>query len=74
MSQEQDVLYHLHNIGWITPLEALEKYGCFRLADRIFVLKKQGYGIKTIMMNNGKKRFAKYVLDKTVQHDIINQA
>ena len=61
MSQEQDILYHIHNIGGITPLEALEKYGCFRLASRINDLRSQGHKIQTIMVENKGKKYAKYV-------------
>ncbi len=64
MSQEEDIIHHLHNIGGLTPIEALEKYGCFRLGARIKDLRDQGYKIKTIMVQHNNKRFAKYVEEK----------
>ena len=63
MSQQQDIVYHLHNIGPITPLEALHKYGSFRLSAIIYDLRHEGYNIKTIMVEDGKKRYAKYMLE-----------
>ena len=63
MGQLQDIVYHLHNIGSLTPLEALERYGCFRLGSRINDLRNQGYNIKTTMVKNNNKRFAKYTLE-----------
>ena len=63
MSQEQDIVHHLHNIGGLTPLEALERYGCFRLASRINDLRQEGYKIQTLMVENNGKKYAKYVLE-----------
>ena len=64
MSQTHDIVYHLHNIGSITPLEALEKYGCFRLGARINDLRREGYNILTTMIEHNNKRFAKYSLEE----------
>ena len=61
MTQEELILTHLKSGRSITPLEALELYGCFRLASRISDLKKK-YPLKiekTMVGNNGKK-FASY--------------
>lgn len=63
MSQDADILYHLHNVGGITPLDALKLYGIFRLGARINDLRNEGYNIKTIMVEQNNKRFAKYVLE-----------
>lgn len=38
-SQKMQILEHLRLYGHITPLEALTKYGCFRLGARIWELK-----------------------------------
>ena len=59
MNQRKAILNHLLSGKSITPLEALEKYGCFRLGARIYDLKRQGYDIE----NNGEK-FAEYKLVK----------
>lgn len=55
MSQCTDILNHLKNAP-LTALEALNKYGCFRLASRITDLRQQGHHIETqtIELPNGK--------------------
>ena len=40
ISKQEKVLTHLQVHGSITPLEALEKYGSFRLGALIFNLRK----------------------------------
>lgn len=47
----------------ITPLEALHKFGCFRLGARIADLRKAGYNIETKMVEENGKRFAQYRLN-----------
>lgn len=56
MTQSDDILQHLRTIGPITPLDALEAYGCFRLGARILDLKKRGHRIETerFKTNSGK--------------------
>ena len=44
-SQMALVLNHLKSGKEINPIEALNKYGCFRLGAVIFELKKEGYKI-----------------------------
>jgi len=63
-SQRVNVLEHLQNGSTITPLEALENYGCLRLAAVIFDLKNDGHNIKTNLVKKGKKSFASYSLCK----------
>jgi len=53
---------HLREKGSITPLEALEQYGCFRLAARIADLRREGLPILTNIVERNEKRFASYVL------------
>lgn len=62
MAQKSLILRHLERYGSITPMTALEKYGCFRLAARIGELKDQGHEIATEMVKKGQKRYAKYRL------------
>lgn len=47
----------------ITPLEALEAFGCFRLSAIIYDLRNDGWKIRTDI-NEGKKKFAIYVLEE----------
>jgi hypothetical protein len=59
-SQTTQIRSHL-NRGWkLTPLQALEKYGCLRLAARIADLRNEGMKIATINTNRNGKTFATY--------------
>ncbi len=51
----------------LTPLEALDRFQCMRLAAVVFSLKKLGWQIRTIMINNDAtgKRYARYTMRKT---------
>ncbi len=62
MSQEQQILNHLKLGEGITPIDALQKFGCFRLAARIADLRKDGWDIHTEMVERGDKRWAEYHL------------
>ena len=61
-SQKDAILEYLSNGHTITPIEALNQFGCFRLADVIFRLKKDGYDIETAMIKDGDKWYARYRL------------
>ncbi len=61
-NQTQRILTHLQRIGPITPLEALQNYGCFRLGARIWDLKQAGHNIRTNTIKQGRKHFACYEL------------
>lgn len=61
-TQENAVLEHLKQQKSITPIEALQQYGCFRLASIIHKLKKKGYEIQTEIIKQDEKNFAKYKL------------
>lgn len=65
-TQKEKIREYIVNGGTLTPLDALEKFGCFRLATRIFELKKEGLDIKTEMVENEAtgKRYAKYFIPK----------
>ena len=64
-SQTKKIAEHLMSGKSITPIEALNKYGCFRLGARIHDLKhKQGFSIETKTVENEGKRFAEYSLMK----------
>lgn len=62
MIQKMLIISHLKQYGSLTPLESLRLYGCMRLASRIKELRQDGYDIGTFMVDNGKNRYAKYVL------------
>lgn len=56
--------------GWllngrsITQLDALNMFGCFRLAARISNLREEGLDIVTDIVTINDKRIAKYSLNK----------
>jgi len=62
MTQTEMIRTHLENGRDITPLEALDQYGCFRLAARIDELRKAGLDIETITETRNGKKYAKYKL------------
>ena len=47
MTQSEQILNHLKSGHSITPLEALDKFGCMRLGARVYDLKQQGHDIRT---------------------------
>lgn len=55
-SQAAAILKHLQAGGTITPLLALDKFGCMRLGARILDLKRQGHPISstTVKTPSGK--------------------
>lgn len=42
---EDMILKHLQNFGSITSWEAIMEYGCTRLSQYIYLLRKEGYNI-----------------------------
>ena len=64
MSQTHQILRHLKKGKSITALEALDRYGCLRLAARINDLKNDGHSISTAMVARKGKRVARYQLSK----------
>jgi len=46
----------------ITPLQALEKWGCMRLSARILDLRRTGMDIRTTPITRNGKTFAQYHL------------
>ena len=44
----------------LTPLQALEKWGCMRLSARILELRNKGLNIRTTPVTRNGKTFAQY--------------
>lgn len=64
-SQNKQLKAWLESGKSITPLDALNLFGSFRLGARIFDLKNDyGMNIKTEMVEDNGKRFARYSLVK----------
>ena len=66
-SQNKRIRAHLESGRYLTPLEALYKFGCFRLSARIYDLRRDmNINSETIeITSDGKtKRIARYKLVK----------
>ncbi len=61
-SQRELIYSYLEQGNTITPLEALNKFGCFRLGARIYELRRAGHNIITENITENGKTFAKYRL------------
>ena len=59
--QTKEILSYLQEGNTLTPIEALTKFGCFRLGARIWDLRNAGYNIEKKMVGD-KKKFAQYKL------------
>lgn len=60
MSHAESILSDLRKGKKITPIDALEDYGCFRLGARIWDLRKAGHPIKAEIVEDKGKRYARY--------------
>lgn len=65
-SQSGRILKHMQEGYGITPITALNKYGCFRLAAVVFNLKREGHNIRTTIIRENNKKFARYKLTQGV--------
>ena len=62
MTQNREIIRYLTKGNKITPIEALNRFGCFRLSARILDLRKLGFDIKTEYVTKGKKTYTEYSL------------
>jgi hypothetical protein len=64
MSQNKQIADYLNKGKKLTPIDALNKFGCFRLAARIADLRNEGMNIvtNTIKLEN-KKQIAQYSIN-----------
>jgi hypothetical protein len=60
MTQSDRIANHLYAGNSITPLGALRRFGCFRLAARINELRGYGLDITTNTYKRNGKRYASY--------------
>jgi hypothetical protein len=61
--QNVQVFDHLRDFGSITSREALDSYGVFRLAARIYDLRQLGHNIITVrVLNEYGNSYARYHL------------
>lgn len=62
-SQNTRILKHLETGRSLSPLIALERYGCMRLAARIHDLRKK-HRIESHRVKFGKRTWCSYMLDR----------
>ena len=65
-TQNNQILNYLKKGNAITPLLALNLFGCFRLSARIYDLRQAGHKIisRTVSSNESDKHFSEYSLIK----------
>ena len=61
-SQNAKILKFLRGGNGITPMEALTKFGSFRLSARIYDLRRMGHRIHTTIVSDRGKHYARYTL------------
>jgi Helix-turn-helix domain len=65
-SQSSRILAHLQAGHTLTPIEALNRFNCFSLSQRITELRRRGYQIITTMVDvPSGKRVAEYRLESS---------
>lgn len=65
VNQNRRVLDFLRLHGSITPMQALKKFGCYRLGARIHELRSQGHCItSTLIKTSNDKHVCRYTLEK----------
>jgi hypothetical protein len=64
MSQRLAIQRYLAMGHAITPLQALEKFGCLTLSQRIGEIKRDGFKVQSTMIQVGSKRVASYTMAK----------
>lgn len=74
LSQNQQIRQHLEAGKSITPIEALNQFGCLRLGARIHNLKKMGLAITSRIIEQGGKHFAEYRLEESECHSRVRYA
>lgn len=67
MTQQSRVLNHLRQNGSITPLEAMNLYGIYRLSVHVWRPRKKGYNIVTVEQDGKNKlgedvKYGRYIL------------
>jgi len=61
-TQAKKIAEHLKGGKGLTPLQALDLFGCFRLSARIGELKEIGMKITSSRVKRGKKSVCEYTL------------
>ena len=59
MTQNELIKQALERGETLTPLDALDRFGCFRLGARIYDLKKEGMAIQSTRHKDGYAMYRK---------------
>lgn len=71
MTQADEILAWLKAGNTLTPLEALNKFGCMRLSGRIFDLRAAGHDIQSETVEVGEgKHVARYSMPAKPQFTV----
>jgi hypothetical protein len=62
-TQKQQIQAYLTKGKSLTPIDALTKFGCFRLAARISDLRNEGLNIATKIVTKKGKSYASYSIN-----------
>lgn len=62
MTQNVQILRYLETGKTLTPIDALNLFGSFRLGARIFELRQQGHEINKVLLRKDGKNFALYFM------------
>ena len=65
-SQNKDILEALQAGRSLTPIDALNEFGCFRLGARIHDLRGSGHNIIPTTIHENGKTFARYSMNAKV--------
>lgn len=72
ISQKEKIKKHLESGQTITALDALDLFGCFRLASRISDLKQDGMNIKSKPYHtSGGAIISRYYFDKDMRDKML---
>ena len=67
MNQSKEILGYLEKGNKITAIDALDRFGCLRLASRINDLKNKGHEIKAKLIHKNKKKWSEYWIEQSKQ-------
>ena len=71
MSQKDDILAALRTGERLTSLQALQRFQCMTLAQRVSELNREGAGIQSRLIptkEGGRKRIAEYFIEQEASH------
>lgn len=62
MSQAEQILAYLITGATLTPLDALQRFGCLALHSRAAELRRRGHNVRCTIRQQGTKRWGEYSL------------